>query len=224
LENLCQRKQATDEKAKFAWLVKTVNTSDKRMIMKYKTDSIVIRRKVEVDGSAVWQDIIIYGRDHPYTWAVETLRKLFAHGNANDEEKVFELREAAKDRIKAIRIADCSYSLDEFYKRFDRSVVTALNIGCELSEQYLIKLFAQGCAEHKDLSSRASIIHLESKEDIKNYTDLKILYDTLIVMLTSLEKWESLIILGRVKRKLETKANVIIAKREDILYTTVQKR
>ena len=194
------------------------------MIMKYKTDSIVIRRKVEVDGSAVWQDIIIYGRDHPYTWAVETLRKLFAHGNANDEEKVFELREAAKDRIKAIRIADCSYSLDEFYKRFDRSVVTALNIGCELSEQYLIKLFAQGCAEHKDLSSRASIIHLESKEDIKNYTDLKILYDTLIVMLTSLEKWESLIILGRVKRKLETKANVIIAKREDILYTTVQKR
>jgi hypothetical protein len=36
LENLCERKQAETEQAKFAWLVKTVNSSDKRIFQDYQ--------------------------------------------------------------------------------------------------------------------------------------------------------------------------------------------
>jgi hypothetical protein len=40
LENLCERKKVDDEKGKYAWLIKTLNSSDKRLVIKYKTGSI----------------------------------------------------------------------------------------------------------------------------------------------------------------------------------------
>jgi hypothetical protein len=77
-------------------------------------------------------------------------------------------------------MASCSYDLDEYYKRFDRCVVAAQNIGCDLTENYLMKLFAKGCSDHRDLKSRADMVHLELKDEISTYTDLKHLYDSLI--------------------------------------------
>ena len=118
----------------------------------------------------------INGKEKPFTWAVETLRKFFVKGNADSKEKIFVQRESAKDNIKKIRISDCSYDLDEYYRRFDTSVVAALNIGCDLPEYYLITLFVEGCSEHRALAERTQLIHLESN----NYTDLKALYADLI--------------------------------------------
>jgi hypothetical protein len=67
--------------------------------------------------------------------------------------------------------------LDEYFKRFDRAVLEAREVGCELIEQYLIKIFAQGCLTHKYLKDRAVIVHLEDNSEIQNYTDLKLAYE-----------------------------------------------
>lgn len=57
------------EQAKFSWLVKTVNSSDKRMIMKFKEGVIEVK---EMSGD---KEVIkrIAGEKEPYTWAVEKI-------------------------------------------------------------------------------------------------------------------------------------------------------
>lgn len=98
--------------------------------------------------------------------------------NVSTEEEIFSMREKAKDRIKELKISKCGFSLEEFYKNFDQRVASALSIGCELPEKYLLKLFADGCMDHRDLRSRA-LVHLEPQR-IDNYSDLKIEYANLI--------------------------------------------
>jgi ribosomal protein L34E len=171
LENLCQRKQASTEYAKFAWLVRTLNSADKRLVMKYEKESVQVVNEEKVS--------IIEGKKQPYGWAVEILRRLMTERNASTPDQLFEQQERAKDRIKEIKIADCSYDINEYFKRFDRAVVAARAIGVDFTERYLIKLFADGCLPHKDLKSRASMVHLEPPA-IHNYIDLKIMYEELI--------------------------------------------
>jgi hypothetical protein len=135
LENLCERKKVDDEKGKYAWLIKTLNSSDKRLVMKYKTGSIkLLVTEVDEKNEENSREIEIIGKDKPYKWAVEVLRKIYAQGNAMNEERLFEEQELAKDKIKTLNMASCSYDLDEYYKRFDRCVVAAQNIGCDLTE------------------------------------------------------------------------------------------
>jgi hypothetical protein len=63
LDNLCRRKKATTEENKFAWLVRTVNSSDKRIIMKYKSGVVSFKVK---DGDEM--KIVEYaGADYPFT-------------------------------------------------------------------------------------------------------------------------------------------------------------
>jgi hypothetical protein len=58
-------------------------------------------------------------------------------------------------------------------------VTAAQNVGCDLSENYLRELFAEGCVEHRDLKSRAAIVHAEPRS-VKTYFDLKMVYAGLI--------------------------------------------
>jgi hypothetical protein len=67
LEGLCSRNKATDEFAKFSWLSETLNISDKRLVMKYKMESIVVSRTVK-DKT---ENVVIKGISHPYSWAIE---------------------------------------------------------------------------------------------------------------------------------------------------------
>jgi len=177
LEALCSRNKAIDQISRFSWLSQTLNSSDKRLIMKYKTESITVERLVE----GQMKEVIIIGAEKPYTWAIEVLRKAKVRGNSKKVEDLFTKRENAKDKIKALKISSCKYNLEEFYKRFDRAVVFASSIGCELPEKYLMKLFAEGVMEHKDLSARASMIDLDLElETFQNFTELKDSYAQLI--------------------------------------------
>jgi hypothetical protein len=70
LENLCERKLAVTEKAKFAWMVKTLNSSDIQLIMRYESERLTA---VGDDG----KESVIEGRSKPYTWAMEVLKRVF---------------------------------------------------------------------------------------------------------------------------------------------------
>ncbi len=130
LENLCLRKDVTDETTKYAWLIKTLNTSDQINGLSWNLKLSQSRSKIKEEdenGNVTWKDVVINGKEKPFTWAVETLRKFFVKGNADSKEKIFVQRESAKDNIKKIRISDCSYyDLDEYYRRFDTSVVACI--------------------------------------------------------------------------------------------------
>jgi hypothetical protein len=101
LKNLCRRKNAEDEEAKFSWLVETLNTSDKRLIMKHETGKLTMRKTF--DG--VEKVVIIDGLTKPFTWAVETLKKLILENNAESKDEVFKLREKMKDNLKNVKIS-----------------------------------------------------------------------------------------------------------------------
>jgi hypothetical protein len=135
LDNLCTRERAKTEKEKFAWLCETICDSDKRIVMKYKTESTMITRQV---GDKT-ETVVISGEQHPYTWAIEILRKAKLEGNAVKEEDKFEKKEHEKDRIKSLKISKFKFDLDEFYNNFDQCAVSALSIGCDLPEKYLMK-------------------------------------------------------------------------------------
>jgi hypothetical protein len=175
LENLCERKKADTEKAKFAWLVKAVNSSDKRIVMKYKSGFLTAMVK---EGD-VTKTVEYSGNDYPYTWAIGALEKAVVKANASTKDEMFIRQESEKERLKELTIAKCNYDLDLFYKEFDSRVNAALSIGCELPEKYLLTLFSEGCQGHRDLKIRASLVHAEDQK-IKNYTDLKIAYKRLI--------------------------------------------
>ncbi len=49
--------------------------------------------------------------------------------------------------------------------------MSALSVGCDLPDKYLLKLFAQGSLEHRD--------HFEL-DNYKDFTELKYLYPNLI--------------------------------------------
>lgn len=177
LKNLCLRKMAVDEFTKFAWLVRAVNNSDKRLIMRCEVERITGRRR---DDDGKEEEVVIEGKEMSFTWAVERLKKMIVESNAsNDVDANFELREHLKDNLKRITIAKCNFDLDEYFKRFDRAVIAVLNVGCNLSENYLKKLFANGCLGHADLKSRAAIVHLEP-DNIRSYVDLKIAYSSMV--------------------------------------------
>ena len=168
LENLCIREKAKKEIEKFLWLV---NSFNKRVIMKHKTESITMNQQI---GDKM-ENIVIKGDNRPFTWAIEVLRRSKLEANAVKEEDVFEKKEYEKDRLKALTISSCGYNLDQFYQRFDECAVAARSIGCELPDSYLMKIFAKGCAEHRDLKARAALVDLE-QSNIQNYTDLKNMY------------------------------------------------
>jgi hypothetical protein len=46
-----------------------------------------------------------------------------------------------------------------------------------VDENYLLRIFANGCIEHRDLRTRAELVHLES---FTNYHELKIEYSSLL--------------------------------------------
>jgi hypothetical protein len=96
LEALCSRNKAIDQISRFSWLSQTLNSSDKRLIMKYKTESITVERLVE----GQMKEVIIIGAENPYTWAIEVLRKAKVRGNSKKVEDLFTKRENAKDNIK----------------------------------------------------------------------------------------------------------------------------
>jgi hypothetical protein len=170
LNNLCKRKGADTEEQKFAWLIKTINTSDKRIIMKHESEEIEIKKE---DGTTE----SISGKEFPYKWSVERLRNLVAESNAKTKVEKFKKQEKEKDKIKNLKISQCSYDINLFYQIFDRNVVSAKNVGCDLPEEYLITLFAEGCSDHRDLKSRTAIVDME---DVKDYSELKIKYECLI--------------------------------------------
>ncbi len=65
--------------------------------MKYKRDRLCSRELLE-------KNIVIKGLSHPYSWAIEVLRKAKVRGNAKKHKDIFDKRELEKDRIKALKI------------------------------------------------------------------------------------------------------------------------
>ncbi len=53
----------------------------------------------------------------PFSWAVETLKKSV-------------LEERLEDNLKRIKISQCSFDLEGYYKSFDKAVIAAQNVGC----------------------------------------------------------------------------------------------
>jgi hypothetical protein len=143
--------------------------------MKHETGKLTMRKTI--DG--VEKVVIIDAITKPFTWAVETLKKLILENNAESKDEIFKLRERMKDNLKNVKISKCSFDLGKCYERFDKAVTAAQNVGCDLSENYLRELFAEGCVEHRDLKGRAAIVHAELRS-VKTCFDLKMVYAGLI--------------------------------------------
>lgn len=159
---LCLRKQAKTEEEKFAWMFQTLPEGYKRIVLKVAQEEEI--KKEDEDAKI-------------YTASLKKLEEVLEKTNVIKEAEKIENEERAKDEIKRLRIEECKYNIEEYYKRFDRAIARATLRGCKWNEEFVKRLFAKGCSGHKDLSSRCDLIHLEEVED---YHGLKIIYDDII--------------------------------------------
>ena len=78
-----------------------------------------------------------------------------------------------------MKIRNFKLDLEKYYATFDKTVKLLETIGVHMDENYLLRIFANGCIEHehRDLRTRAELVHLES---FTTYHEFKIEYSSLL--------------------------------------------
>jgi len=165
---LCTRKKAESDEERFAYLVKTLPTSYKRIVMGVYKDH-------EAEEKQRDQEMKV--KRSLFDEAVMLLKASVAQRRKKDETDLMLLQENTKSVLKSFKIRNFKFDLEKYYARFDKTVTLLETIGVDMDKNYLLRIFANGCIEHRDLRTRGKIVPLES---LTNYHELKIEYSSFL--------------------------------------------
>jgi hypothetical protein len=90
------------------------------------------------------------------------LKKKVAKRGQKEEVDLEFLQENIKGELKNLKIKTFKYDLDKFYTRFDKTVRHLETLGVKMKDDYVLGVFANGFSGHRDLKSRADLVHLET--------------------------------------------------------------
>ena len=155
-----QEKAESDEE-RFAYLVKTRPTSYKRIV-------VGVYKEYEAEEKQGDQERKV--KRSLFDEAVMLLKASVAQRGKKDETDLMLLQENIKSKLKNLKIRNFKFDLEKYHARFVKTVRLLKTIGVDMDENYLLRIFANGCIEHRDLRTRS----------FTNYHELKIEYSNLL--------------------------------------------
>jgi len=68
----------------------------------------------------------------------------------------------ASPKVKSLKIRNLKFDLQKYYARFHKIVRLLETIGVDMDDNYVLRTFANGCIEHRNLRTRTELVHLEN--------------------------------------------------------------
>jgi hypothetical protein len=151
LKLLCTRKKAESDEERFAYLVKTLPTSYKRIVMGvYKDHEAKVKRGDQ--ERKVKRSL--------FDEAVMLLKASVSQRGKKDESDLILLQESTNSELKSLKLRNFKFDLEKYFARFDKTVRLLQTIGVDMDENYLLRIFGKGCIEHRDFRTRDELLHL----------------------------------------------------------------